>query len=405
MLGCPGHTQQLKDVWEVAVQALKAHANPKDVPLRATSGLLTTAAHIIRSSSDFGSSCAERLAHVHNSQRGRRDPKQQQRLQVILQQHQQQHQLLLQQVRGRLDVVTRVARERLLHSRRRATVLQARNFSAALHTVAREGVPVRDGGLVQALVALSVSAPAVMNAKQRGIGGASRLVHHLEDLAALGQHGVVFCGSSNRSRGRAVQRGEAEAAIDASLLLSMMALREGVESAVGRDGARTGGTVYGSAHALSDTNADSARDSAASSGELSQDSSIEITGVGDSPCTFPDSSDTNSVSQCDAEDSYLHPGDLNSQGEPTDAEVVPSFGSDTEEDGLEDDTGVPEEGGEGGQESTDELEGVILEEKAEETLQALVDGMEWRQGAWSHEMAARLTTALDVLSGGDVGEG
>ena len=55
------------------------------------------------------------------------------------------------------------------------------------------------------------------------------------------------------------------------------------------------------------------------------------------------------------------------------------------------------------QKGTEEVEEAVLEEKVEETLQALVDGKEWRRGAWSPELAARLTAALDTLSGGDDG--
>lgn len=384
-MGDPAQIQQLQDVWRIAVGALEAHERPQDVPLRATRGLLSTAIHLLQANNESSSSTVE--DPTENGSTGTDWGKQQQRLQATMQQHHLQQYKLLQEVSERVSVITLVARERLLHHKRRPTPLQVRTFSTTLLTLAREGVPVKDAGLVQALVALAVSAPAIMNAKQRGTAGATRLVQHLEDLAALESHGVVFCGSERGGR----REGGAEVIIDASLSQCMVALREGVESAVGRDDTRVLDSLNASSHVhgAQGVHTEEAIDSAVSSDQLSSGANEE----GDRLSTLPGSNDLAEV--CSEAEGVVALGDAHSKGSIGVASVSPwEFAM---ESGDKAGGTVGEEEWKEGDGQPDEAE---ADAKIDETLQALVDSKEWRQGAWDRELAARLNAALDTLSGG-----
>ena len=161
----------------------------------------------------------------------------------------------------------------------------------------------------------------------------------------------------------------------------MLALREGVELAVLRDVAHMpDDTTHVSATTPDDANGDIAMDCAVSSGELSSNSTSARAGEGDSLSTSPSSNETMFTAHPDAQHAESHPADSSRQHAPVDSEGVH----------LSLDPGVEEDHSDGNeeqeemmQEGTEELEEAVLEEKAEETLQALVDGKDWRRGAWS----------------------
>lgn len=380
----------MRDVWRIAIDSLETNDLPQDVPLRATSALLSSAIHLLHATK-------ENNLLKGNSFDGQPEFEAQVPPSSVAHRH------MMQEVCHRAPVVTRVARERLLHNKRRPTVLQTRAFSAALLKLAEEGVPVEDAGLVQALVAMSVGAPAVWNAKQRGIGGARRLVLHLEDLAALKKHGVVFQGAeqgSSSSR-RADGNARVRVNVDASLLQCMEALWTGVESAAWR-----GSTTSADDPVL----------------VAQVDGSVDAENMSAAAILLPTQlpEDTFVGSKGTEESHNTHEGtivaipiaDEASNGTTDHAEGYPEAreGSLVKDISLIDSSNDLNEEHEGEYEFEDEEEiaeedGRVIVEKLDESLQAVVDRTPWRQGAWSPEFAQRLFTALNTLSARNDSEG
>lgn len=147
---CP-KSATLEALWAVGVQTLQAHAAPQEVPLRAVTALLESAVAVNAVS-------AAKVA-----------------------------------VSG--EVLARVARTRLLHGKRRVAPLQVRRFAAALRAAAPL-VPVRDGGLVAALLREAAGVPMIANVKRRGRRGSERFVLMFEEIAELQDYGAVFLGAA-----------------------------------------------------------------------------------------------------------------------------------------------------------------------------------------------------------------
>eukprot|EP00892_Ulva_mutabilis_P007220 jgi/Ulvmu1/4870/UM020_0156.1 len=150
---CPASTGTLASLWGVGAQVLREHATPQDVPLRAVTALLEAAPTVLASAPAVGKSTGRML---------------------------------------------QVARTRLLHGRRRVAPLQVRRFVAALR-LAAPVANVRDGGLVTAVLREAAGVPMIANAKRRGHRGAERFVRMFEEIAELGEHGVVFSGAGGNA--------------------------------------------------------------------------------------------------------------------------------------------------------------------------------------------------------------